>query len=41
MHFKTFPILEQDASRFAELAMKEAPAVRVVVLEPGQEHVLE
>ena len=40
MHYKTFPILEQDASRFVELAKKEAPAVKVVVLEPGQEHVL-
>jgi len=41
MHYRTFPILEQDASRFVELAKKEAPRVKVVVLEPGQEHVLE
>jgi len=40
MHFKTFPILEQDASRFATLAKKEAPEVKVVILEPGQEYVL-
>ena len=40
MHYKTFPILEQDASRFVELAKKEAPEVKVVVLEPGQEYSL-
>ena len=40
MHYKTFPILEQDASRFVELAQKEAPEVKVVVLEPGQEYSL-
>lgn len=37
MHYKTFPILEQDASRFVELAKKENPNVRVVVLNPGEE----
>jgi len=37
MHFRTFPILEQDARRFVELAGKEAPEVNIVVLEPGQE----
>ena len=37
MHYKTFPILEQSADRFVELAKKEAPHVEVVVLEPGQE----
>ena len=41
MHYRTFPILEQDASRFVGLAKKEAPSVKVVVLEPGQEHVVE
>jgi L-ascorbate metabolism protein UlaG (beta-lactamase superfamily) len=38
MHYKTFPILEQSADRFVALAKKDAPEVRVVVLEPGQEH---
>lgn len=37
MHYKTFPILEQDASRFVKLAKKENPKVKIVVLEPGQE----
>lgn len=37
MHYKTFPILEQDASQFVKLAKKESPKVRIVVLEPGQE----
>ena len=40
MHYKTFPILEQDANRFVELARKESPKVRIVVLEPGQEFIL-
>ncbi len=40
MHYKTFPILEQSADRFVELARKEAPDVEVVVLEPGQEYAL-
>lgn len=37
MHYKTFPILEQDADRFIDLAKKEAPGVEVVVLAPGEE----
>ena len=40
MHYKTFPILEQSADRFVELARKEAPEVKVLVLEPGQEYTL-
>ena len=40
MHYKTFPVLEQDANRFVELARKESPKVRIVVLEPGQEFIL-
>jgi len=39
MHFKTFPILEQDASSFKEIMDKEAPDIEVVVLEPGQDYV--
>ncbi len=41
MHYKTFPILEQDASRFVTLAKKEAPNVEVIVMEPGQQITLE
>jgi L-ascorbate metabolism protein UlaG (beta-lactamase superfamily) len=37
MHYQTFPVLEQSADRFAELAEKEAPAVEIIILEPGQE----
>lgn len=40
MHYRTFPVLEQSAERFVELARKEAPHVEVVVLEPGQELIL-
>ena len=40
MHYKTFPILEQDAKRFVDLAKKEAPSVEVIVLEPGEECVV-
>ena len=38
MHYKTFPILEQDASSFKELVKKEVPVIEVVVLDPGQEY---
>ncbi len=38
MHYKTFPILEQDASRFVAEAKKEAPGVEVIVLKPGDEY---
>ncbi len=37
MHYKTFPILEQDANRFRILASKQSPGVKTVILEPGQE----
>jgi len=37
MHFRTFPMLEQNTSRFAKLVKKEIPKVKIVVLEPGQE----
>jgi L-ascorbate metabolism protein UlaG (beta-lactamase superfamily) len=40
MHYKTFPILEQDASSFAEIMKKEASDIKVVILDPGQEHML-
>lgn len=40
MHYKTFPILEQDASRFVNQANREAPNVEVIVLKPGEEYSL-
>jgi len=39
MHYRTFPILEQDASRFVSLVKEKAPKVEVIVLEPGQEFI--
>ncbi len=41
MHYKTFPILEQNADRFVELAKDIAPDVEIIVLEPGQSYILE
>jgi L-ascorbate metabolism protein UlaG (beta-lactamase superfamily) len=38
MHYRTFPALEQDASYFKKIMDKEAPEVKVIVLEPGQEY---
>ncbi|GAB6273210.1 MAG: metal-dependent hydrolase [Peptococcaceae bacterium] len=37
MHFKTFPILVQEAKEFVELVRQSAPAVEVILLNPGQE----
>jgi len=37
MHYKSFPILVQDAGEFVRLAGEKAPGVEVKVLEPGQE----
>ena len=39
MHYKTFPILEQDASSFVEIMEKEAPNIEVIVLDPGEEYI--
>lgn len=36
MHYKTFPILVQDADHFIKLAREKVPAVEIRVLEPGQ-----
>jgi L-ascorbate metabolism protein UlaG (beta-lactamase superfamily) len=36
MHYRTLPILEQSADRFAALAKNEAPGVEIAILEPGQ-----
>ncbi|MDO8720831.1 MAG: metal-dependent hydrolase [Syntrophales bacterium] len=38
MHYKTFPILEQDASRFVSMVKEASPEVEVIVLNPGQEY---
>lgn len=40
MHYKTFPILVQDAREFKQLAEKQAPGVEVLAIEPGQEIML-
>ncbi len=40
MHYRTFPVLEQSADRFVQLAKEIAPDVEIIVLEPGQEYVL-
>jgi len=37
MHFKTFPILAQEAKDLVELVRQSAPAVEVILLNPGQE----
>lgn len=37
MHYKTFPILVQDATPFVEAVKKTSPDVSVMVLQPGQE----
>jgi len=37
MHYKSFPILVQDAGEFVRLASEKAPGTEVIVLEPGQE----
>jgi L-ascorbate metabolism protein UlaG (beta-lactamase superfamily) len=36
MHYRTFPILEQDASRFVSLAKEKTPEVEIIVLAPGE-----
>lgn len=40
MHYRTFPILEQDATNFVTQAQKEAPGVEIVILNPGDEYSL-
>ena len=37
MHYKTFPILEQDASTFTKIMEKEVPTIKVIVMDPGEE----
>jgi L-ascorbate metabolism protein UlaG (beta-lactamase superfamily) len=39
MHYKTFPILVQDAKEFVENARREAPGVEVIGMNPGEEYV--
>jgi L-ascorbate metabolism protein UlaG (beta-lactamase superfamily) len=38
MHYRTFPLLIQDADGFVEKAKELAPDVEVVVLNPGDTH---
>lgn len=40
MHYKTFPILEQNADNFVKLANQIAPDVKVIVLNPGDSFML-
>jgi L-ascorbate metabolism protein UlaG (beta-lactamase superfamily) len=37
IHYRTFPILVQDADEFIKLSQEKAPNVEIVVLEPGKE----
>jgi len=39
MHYKTFPIIAQNADEFAALVRKEAPGVKVAALSLGEEFV--
>jgi len=39
MHYKTFPIIAQNADEFAALVRKEAPGVKVAALSLGEEYV--
>lgn len=36
MHYRTFPILEQDASLFVSLVKEKTPEVEIIVLAPGE-----
>jgi L-ascorbate metabolism protein UlaG (beta-lactamase superfamily) len=38
MHYKTFPVLAQSASEFAEKVREKASKVKVVVLNPGESY---
>jgi hypothetical protein len=38
-HYKTFPILVQDPQESVDLAKREAPGVKGVLTNPGQEYV--
>lgn len=37
MHYGTFPALVKDANEFLDLAKKEYPEAKVVILKPGEE----
>ena len=39
MHYKTFPIIAQDAKEFTALVYKEAPGVKVAALGVGEEYI--
>lgn len=40
MHYRTFPILEQDASLFVSLVKEKTPEVEIIVLAPGEAYTL-
>ncbi|OPY55818.1 MAG: metal-dependent hydrolase [Pelotomaculum sp. PtaU1.Bin035] len=37
IHYRTFPVLTQDAAEFIDLSSKKAPEVKVEAIKPGQE----
>ncbi|MGP3668246.1 MAG: metal-dependent hydrolase [Candidatus Bathyarchaeota archaeon] len=41
MHYKTFPVLEQNAEKFLNEVRRVSPEVKVVVLKPGEKFKLE
>jgi len=40
MHFRSFPVLAQNADDFVSLAKQETPDIEVIVLEPGESLIL-
>lgn len=41
MHYKTFPILEKDTLSYVEIMKKEAPNIKVIVLNLGEEYIVQ
>lgn len=37
MHYRTFPVLAQDADEFVKFAAAEAPGAKIHVIDPGEE----
>ncbi len=40
IHYKTFPIIEQDPSAFVAHAEEIAPKVEIILLKPGEEYLI-
>jgi L-ascorbate metabolism protein UlaG (beta-lactamase superfamily) len=36
MHYNTFPVIEQDVERYADIVESINKDMKVVILEPGQ-----